>query len=101
MSTINTVKVDPSVFAGSSTSGDSATTALVEALKSLKVGEDMIAITCDTPSEARGYGRRLNKAIEILKGTSDQYKISRFDRAAAQKAHSEGKPIVRYLARVK
>ena len=101
MSSITTVKVDPSVFAGSSTNGDSATLALVEALKALQPNGDMIAIKCDTPSEARGYGRRLNKALEILKATSDQFRISKFDSSAAQQAHSEGKPILRYIARVK
>lgn len=101
MSSINTVKIDPSVFTGASTGGDSATLALVDALKSLQPDGDMIAIKCDTPSEARGYGRRLNKALEIMKATSDQFRISKFDSAAAQKAHSEGKPILRYIARVK
>lgn len=101
MSTINSVKIDPAVFVGSKSTGDSATNALVEALKGLKPGEDMLTITCETPTEARGYGRRLNKAIEILKLSEDSVKISAFDSKEATKLYSEGKPIVRYLARVK
>jgi hypothetical protein len=102
MAVLNQVKVDPNAFVSANgKGGDSDTSALIEALKNLKVGDEMIAIETATPTEARGYGRRLNKALEELKLSEDQVQISKFDSKVASKLHAEGKPIMRYIRRVK
>lgn len=83
-------------------SGNAATNELADAIAKLDPAkEEMLVIECETPTEARGYGRRLNKALEMLKLPSTAVKINAYDAEQASKAYSEGKPILRYIQRVK
>lgn len=106
MSQIETVKLDPAMFAssGKGKAGDNLTSDLARTIADAKVNGDVMAITFtgdNAVSEARGLGRRISKALEIAKLSSDSIRVSAFETDSALAELKENGKVVRYIQRVK
>jgi hypothetical protein len=71
------------------------------AVNAMTVGGEDLTISCDTASQARGLSRRLTFALKALKLPKDTVMISAYHGDVAEDLEKAGKPIVRYIRRVK
>lgn len=106
MAQVETVKLDPAMFAttGKGKAGDNLTSDLAKTIGDAKANGDVIAITFtgdNAVSEARGLGRRISKALEIAKLSSDSVRISAFETDSALAELKENGKVIRYIQRVK
>lgn len=83
-----------------STTTNDLTDQIIKAIQSLDPGK-AIEVTFTDLSEARGMGRRVSKAIEVLKLPKDAILTDEFNKEAAEKALAKDKKIVRIIGRVK
>lgn len=83
-----------------STTTNDLTDQIIKAIKSLDPGK-AIEVTFTDLSEARGMGRRVSKAIEVLKLPKDAILTDDFNKESAEKALAKDKKIVRIIGRVK
>ena len=74
---------------------------LQNAVKAMTVGGEDLTIECATATEARGVSRRLSFALKALKLPKDAVMISAYHGDAAEELEKAGKPIIRYIRRVK
>ena len=74
---------------------------LQNAVKVMTVGGEDLTIECATATEARGVARRLSFALKALKLPKDAVMISAYRGPESEELEKAGKPIIRYIRRVK